>query len=71
MTTFATIKKNPNIRIINHPSTHAPLSEHNHFGRKISGTISSTMHFKNCCSFDNDFSKETQNHKRKTLAKKM
>jgi len=29
------------------------------------------MHLKNGCSFDNYFSKETKNHKRKTLAKKM
>jgi hypothetical protein len=49
------------------------LCEHNHFERKksgVSGTIYSIMHLRNGCSSYGSFSKETQSHQKKTLAKR-
>jgi hypothetical protein len=59
ITTFVTTKRNPNISIIDQPSTCAPLHEHNHFRKKKrnggGGTISSTSHLIRGCSFDDSF----------------
>jgi len=58
ITTFATTKRNLDTSIIDSFSTCAPLHEHNHFGRKRnggSGTISSTFHLRNGCSFYDSF----------------
>jgi hypothetical protein len=70
---FCNYKRNLNTPIIDQPSTHAPLCEHNHLERKKSGgsgTISSIVHLRNGCSSYSYFSRETQSHKRKTLAKR-
>jgi hypothetical protein len=46
------------------------LCEYNHFKSGRSGTISSIVLLRNGCSSYGSFSKETQSHKKKTLAKR-